>query len=56
MPLAAACSPGVPVMCFGLRISEPNRQSCGVVVNIRVPSWALTLIRHLIFRVPKKGP
>ena len=27
-----------------------------VVVKIRVPVWALNIIRHLIFRVPKKGP
>ena len=27
-----------------------------VVVKIRVPFWVLIIIRHLIFRVPKKGP
>ena len=27
-----------------------------VVVKIMVPFWALIIIRHLIFRVPKKGP
>ena len=26
-----------------------------VVVNIRVRFWVLIIIRHLIFRVPKKG-
>ena len=26
-----------------------------VVVNIRDPFWVLIIIRHLIFRVPKKG-
>ena len=26
-----------------------------VVVKIRVPFWVLNIIRHLIFRVPKKG-
>ena len=26
-----------------------------MVVNIRVPFWVLTIIRHPIFRVPKKG-
>ena len=26
-----------------------------VVVTIRVPFWVLNMIRHLIFRVPKKG-
>ena len=27
-----------------------------VVVKIMVPFWVLIIIRHLIFRVPKKGP
>ena len=27
-----------------------------VVVKIMVPFWAPTIIRHLIFRVSKKGP
>ena len=27
-----------------------------VVVKILVPFWVLMKIRHLIFRVPKKGP
>ena len=27
-----------------------------VVVNIMVPFWILIIVRHLIFRVPKKGP
>ena len=27
-----------------------------VVVQIMVPFWVLIMIRHLIFRVPKKGP
>ena len=27
-----------------------------VVVKIMVPFWVLNIIRHLIFRVPKKGP
>ena len=27
-----------------------------VVVNIRVPFWVTIIIRHLIFRVPKRGP
>ena len=26
-----------------------------VVVKIRVPFWVLSIIRHLLFRVPKKG-
>ena len=28
----------------------------GVVVKIMVPFWVLVIIRHLVFRVPKKGP
>ena len=27
-----------------------------VVVKIMVPFWVLIIIRHLIFRVPTKGP
>ena len=27
-----------------------------VVVKIMVPFWVLNIIRHLVFRVPKKGP
>ena len=27
-----------------------------VVVKIQVPFWVLYIIRHLMFRVPKKGP
>ena len=27
-----------------------------VVVKIMVPLWVLNIVRHLIFRVPKKGP
>ena len=27
-----------------------------VVVKIMVPFWVLNIIRHLIFRVPQKGP
>ena len=27
-----------------------------VVVKIRVPVWVLIIVRHLLFRVPKKGP
>ena len=27
-----------------------------VVVKIMVPFWVLIIIRHLLFRVPKKGP
>ena len=27
-----------------------------VVVNIMVPFWVPNIVRHLLFRVPKKGP
>ena len=33
-----------------------NIQQIWVVVKIMVPCWIPILIRHLIFRVPKKGP
>ena len=28
----------------------------GVVVKIMVPFWVPNIVRHLIFRVPQKGP
>ena len=31
-------------------------QAIWVVVKIMVPFWIPIIIRHLIFRVPKKGP
>ena len=33
-----------------------NPKSTWVVVKIMVPFWVLIITRHLIFRVPKKGP
>ena len=27
-----------------------------VVVKLRVPFWLIIVIRHLLFRVPEKGP
>ena len=35
---------------------ELSAGSVGVVVKIKVPFWVPTIIRHLLFRVPKKGP
>ena len=35
---------------------SPDSKSIWVVVKIMVPVWVLTIIRRLIFRVPKKGP
>ena len=34
----------------------PEVYTIWVVVNIMVPFWILIILRHLIFRVPKKGP
>ena len=31
-------------------------ESIWVVVKIMVPLWVPIIIRHLLFRVPKKGP
>ena len=31
-------------------------ESIWVVVKTRVPFWVLIIIRHLLLRVPKKGP
>ena len=35
---------------------KPNAESIWVVVKIMVPFWIPVIIRHLIFRVPNKGP
>ena len=38
-------------------VSEAERKKQRwVVVKIMVPFWVPIVIRHLIFRVPKKGP
>ena len=36
------------------KVAKPQNY-VGVVVKIRVPLWVLNIIRHLLFRVPKKG-
>ena len=35
---------------------KPTWQAIWVVVNVMVPFWVPIFIRHLLFRVPKKGP
>ena len=35
---------------------NPKSYNMWVVVKTRVPFWLLIIIRHLLFRVPKKGP
>ena len=37
-------------------LRKPFRSSTWVVVKIMVPFWVPIIIRHVIFRVPKKGP
>ena len=37
-------------------ITERGTVCIWVVVKIMVPFWIPNIIRHLIFRVPKKGP
>ena len=34
---------------------DKHQHVLGVVVKIRVPFWVPNIIRHQIFRVPKKG-
>ena len=41
---------------IGNVISFPWVGCIWVVVKIMVPFWVPIIIRHLIFRVPKKGP
>ena len=38
------------------QVESPILSFTSVVVKIMVPFWVLVIIRHLIFRVPKKGP
>ena len=43
--------------CLGcLRVCLGSLISMWVVVKIMVPFWVPIIIRHLLFRVPKKGP
>ena len=42
---------------FGSSVGgEVSRAAIWVVVKIMGPFWISFIIRHLIFRVPKKGP
>ena len=38
------------------RLTNARQSYTWVVVKIIVPFWVLNIIRHLKFRVPKKGP
>ena len=46
--------------CFIRRTKTPVHAGAteimSVILQTRVPFWVLNIIRHLIFRVPKKGP
>ena len=44
----------VPVGFPGLRVYR--LLDIWVVVKIKVPFWVPIIVRHLLFRVPKKGP
>ena len=39
-----------------LAVANPATSNIWVVVKIMVSFWVPNIIRHLIFRVPKKGP
>ena len=39
-----------------IRVLTTSEDYIWVVVKIMVPFWTPIIIRHLIFRVPKKGP
>ena len=41
---------------WGQRILYSGSPNMWVVVKIMVPFWVPIIIRHLLFRVPKKGP
>ena len=42
--------------CFCLYKEKALRTHIWVVVKIMVPFRVLNIVRHLLFRVPKKGP
>ena len=48
--IGTAMRPGIMIIIGGIRYS------IWVVVKIMVPFWVPILVRHLISRVPKKGP
>ena len=54
--------PGVPPLHLAIHRVEgsvqapQNGMSIWVVVKIMVPFWVPIIIRHLLFRVPRKGP
>ena len=41
---------------LGLRVGGFRALGIWVVVKTRVLCWVPNMIRHLLFRVPKKGP
>ena len=41
---------------FGVRFGMQSHLITWVVVKVMVPFWILIIIRHLIFRVIRKGP
>ena len=53
------CSAGVQrFRVYGVEVQafRDSRITIWVVVKNRVPFWVPNIVRHLIFRVPKKGP
>ena len=48
------CVAGMPIPILYIR--KPFGHLIWVVVKIMVPFWIHIIIRHLLFRVPKKGP
>ena len=47
-------SAAVPVRGILQAFADPDYT--WVVVNIRVPFWVPNIVRHLLFRVPKRDP
>ena len=43
--------------CSKSQLLQPSLQEfIGLVVKMMVPFWVPIIVRHLLFRVPKKGP
>ena len=55
-PLLRSCIIGILTVVPLQKESLLIQASTWVVVKIMVPFWVLIIIRHLIFRVPQKGP
>ena len=55
-PKSEEFEPSRVVHGVSIRFRTIQSSAMWVVVKIMVPFWVPIIIRHLLFRVPKKGP